>query len=124
MVRRVVSVVRSPPAAMRGADPVLEVNAFAVAEAVDLAVLLVGPAVELALAVTTGPQVLGGVELPPTAHDQDLRGLVESGVAVVVAAGDLRARGIDPTTLQRGIRSVEPDEVAELLRVADAVLAW
>jgi intracellular sulfur oxidation DsrE/DsrF family protein len=125
MARRVVSLVRRPPAALRGADPVLEANAYAVAEAVDLTVVLTGSAVELALAGgEVPPRSVGGVPLPPAAADQDLRGLLESGVDVYVAAEDLERMGIDAQQLVEGVRVTDAAAIARALRDAEAVLAW
>lgn len=124
-MRRVVSLVRGHPVALRGIDPVLEVNVYAVAEAVDLAVVLAGPAVELAI---EGGQVLAGevagVTLEPAAHDQDLRGLLESGVAVYIDHADLDRLGLGPGDLVPGIRVVDAATVADVLRDAESVLAW
>lgn len=111
MPRRVASVVRSAPVGLRGADPALEANVYAIAEEVDLTVVLVGPAVELALA---GPHALGG----------DVAVLLESGVAVYACRPDLDRLGLRADDLVHGVRLAEPDVVAEVLRAADAVLAW
>ncbi|MPZ87317.1 MAG: hypothetical protein GEU81_04410 [Nitriliruptorales bacterium] len=125
MVRRVVSLVRGAPVALRGVDPVLEANAFAVAEAVDLAVVLAGSAVELALeASEIRPGETAGVALPPAAYDQDLRGLLESGVPIYVDGEDLRRLGLAVADLVEGVRVVDGGTVARVLRGADAVLAW
>jgi intracellular sulfur oxidation DsrE/DsrF family protein len=128
VARRVVSLVRSAPLALRGTDPVLEANAYAVAEAVDLAVVLAGPAVELAVAPRRGgprqAPSIGGVTLPALAHDQDLRGLLESGVHVYVVAEHVAALGLESAQLVDGVRIVDMATVAAVLRSADAVLAW
>lgn len=125
MVRRVVSLVRRPPAALHGADPVLEANAYAVAEAVDLTVVLAGPGVELALAGgEVPPRSVGGVPVPPAAADQDLRGLLESGVDVYVAAAGLERLGIGEEDLVEGVRVSDTTTIAEILRDAEAVLSW
>jgi intracellular sulfur oxidation DsrE/DsrF family protein len=105
---RVVSLIRSAPVALRGVDPVLEANAYAVAEAVDLAVVLTGPAIELALAGSEG----------------DLRALLESGVSVYASSHDVGRLGLRPSDLVPGVRIVDGPEVAEVLRAAEAVLAW
>lgn len=125
MVRRVVSVVRGAPVALRGIDPVLEVNAYAVAEALDLAVVLAGPAVELALdGGGVSAAEIAGVALEPTAHHQDLLGLLESGVAVYVDHAELDRLGVGPEDLVEGIRVVDAASIADVLRDAEAVLAW
>lgn len=125
MVARVVSVLRTAPLFLRGVDPVLEANAHAVAEAVDIALVLTGPAVELALASADAPsRSVGGVSLPPAAHDQDLQGLVESGVAVYAAEVDLARLGLLGADLVSGVRLAGPDTIAAVLRDAEAVLCW
>lgn len=105
---RVVSLVRSAPVALRGVDPVLEANAYAVVAAVDLAVVLTGQAIELALA---------GAEA-------DLPALLESGVPVYASAPDLARLGLQPADLVEGVRIADPPAIAEVLRAAEAVLAW
>lgn len=125
MARRVVSILRRGPAALRASDPVLEANAYAVAEDVDLALVLRGAAVELAIAGgETPPTDLAGIALPPAATAQDLRGLVESGVRVYVADADLRRRGLTQTELVAGVEPVGDDDLIGLLGAADAVLNW
>lgn len=125
MARVVVSLVRSAAGAPRGTEPALEANAYAVAEDLDVRVVLAGDAVELALAGgQAGPTEIAGVALPPAATGQDLRALIESGVAVRALSEDLRARGIDPGALVDGVAALEQTELAALLRAADAVLVW
>lgn len=128
MARRVVSLVRSAPLALRGTDPVLEANAYAVAEAVDLTVVLAGPAVELAVAPrrrgAAPPPSIAGVALPHLAHDEDLRGLLESGVHVLVRDTDVHALGLEANDLLVGVRVVDATTVARVLADADAALAW
>jgi intracellular sulfur oxidation DsrE/DsrF family protein len=126
MARRVVSVLRGPcGAAARTSDPALEANAFAVAEDVDLTLVLRGASVELAVAgARPVPVTLAGRSLPPLAASQDLRGLVESGVEVHVCRASLEARGVEPDDLFDGVRVTDADALADLLRAADAVLAW
>lgn len=124
MARRVVSLLRSAPVALRP-DPALEANAYALAEDVDLVVVLQGAAVEHAVAgAAPRPGVLAGIPLSPARCALDLQGLVESGVRVVAAAEDLRARGIAPDELLAGVDTAEPDAVAGALRDADAVVCW
>jgi predicted peroxiredoxin len=119
MVRRVVSLVRSAPAALRGEDPVLEANAYALSEAVDLTLVLAGPAVELALAAESDSDLL---QPPPS--QQDLRGLIESGVRIYADAADLRARGIRSGDLVPGVEVVDAQRLADVLADAEAVLSW
>jgi sulfur relay (sulfurtransferase) DsrF/TusC family protein len=124
MVRTVVSLVRGSGGS-RPLEAALEANAFAVAEDLDVRLVLAGDAVELALAATgVPPAELGGVAVAAPASGQDLRALIESGVAVHALGGDLRERGLAPASLVAGVASLEPEDLAALLRSADAVVAW
>lgn len=125
MARVVVSLVRSAAGAVRGTEPALEANAYAVAEDLDVRLVLAGDAVELALAGgETPPADLAGVALPPAASGQDLRALIESGVAVRALSEDLASRGIEDAALVDGVATLGQTELAALLRDADAVLVW
>ncbi|HEY8339113.1 MAG TPA: DsrE family protein [Egibacteraceae bacterium] len=125
MARRVVSLVRSGPQALRSTEAVLEANAYAVAEDVDLTVVLAGAGVELAIAAgEVRPGTLAGVPLPPAASGQDLRGLLESGVGVLVVDADLQAQGLRREDLVEGVEVVDGAAVADALRTAEAVLTW
>lgn len=125
MVRHVVSVLRGQPSALRPVEPSLEANAYAVAEDVDLAVVLRGAALELALpAAEVRPERLAGVALPASAASQDLRGLVESGVRVIAGAGDLAAAGLVPDDLAAGVEVVDEVTLAAVIRDAEGVLLW
>lgn len=125
MARRVVSLLRSPPGALRATDPALEANAYAVAEDVDLTVVLRGDAVDFALAGGEArPAQIAGVALPPAAGSQDLRGLLESGVRVVAEAAALSARGIDEGDLIAGVSIADDTEVIRILTGAEGVLTW
>ena len=125
MARRIVSLLRSPPGALRTTDPALEANAYAVAEDVDLTVILRGNAVDFALAGGEArPTAIAAVALPPAAGSQDLRGLLESGVRVVAEAAALRARGISASELLTGVAVADDDEVTRILIEAEGVLTW
>lgn len=125
MARRVVSLLRGTSGALLATEPSLEANAYAVAEDVELTVVLRGPAVELAVAGgEVRPGELAGVALPPAASAQDLRGLIESGVEVLVAAEELDRLGLGPTDLVRGVSVRDQPTMAETLRTAHAVLGW
>jgi len=125
MVRRVVSLIRWAPVALRGADPVLEANAYAVAEAVDIVLVLRGVAVELAVAAPAveGPDP-AETGLPQPISDLDLVGLLESGVEVVVAAEDLARVGLTAADLVAGVQVADAPALAAVLRTAEAVLTW
>lgn len=125
MARRVVSLLRSAPGALRATDPALEANAYAVAEDVDLTVVLRGDAVDFALAGGEArPARIAGVALPPAAGSQDLRGLLESGVRVVAEAAALGARGIADGDLIAGVDIADDAEVIRILTDAEGVLTW
>jgi intracellular sulfur oxidation DsrE/DsrF family protein len=125
MARRIASLLRNAPGALRSTDPALEANAYAVAEDVDLTVVLRGNAIEFALAGSEArPSTVAGVALPPAAGSQDLRGLLESGVRVVVDAGALTARGVDHSQLIPGVDVADDDEIATVLADAEGVLTW
>src|SRR3712207_435232 len=120
MARRVVSLLRNAPGALRSTDPALEANAYAVAEDVDLTLVLRGDAVEFALAGSEArPSRLAGVALPPSAGSQDLRGLLESGVRVVVDASALTVRGVGEQQLISGVDLAGDDEIAAVLADAE-----
>lgn len=126
MARRVVSVLRGPcGSAARTSDPAVEANAYAIAEDVDLTIVLRGASVDLAVAGARAvPVELAGQPLPPLAASQDLRGLVESGVDVHACTASLADRGIDPDELLEGVRPSDADALTQLLRDADAVIGW
>lgn len=125
MARRVVSVISGPTQALGTREPVLEANAFAVAEDVDLQLVLRGAGVEMAVAQPSrGPNELAGTPLGAQAPGQDLRALIESGVAVHVDADALTAHGLGVEDLVPGAHPVARDDAHELLRTADAVLTW
>ena len=125
MARRIVSLLRSAPGALRATDPALEANAYAVAEDVDLTVVLRGSAIEFAVRGSeTRPAQVAGVALPPAAGSQDLRGLLESGVRVVAEAAALHARGLDASQLIGGVELADDTEIADVLAAAEGVLTW
>jgi intracellular sulfur oxidation DsrE/DsrF family protein len=125
MARRVVSVVRAVSGSLRATEPVLEANAYAVAEDVDLTLVLRDEAVELAvIAGQVAPGTVAGVGLPPAVAAQELQGLVESGVAIVVDEPSLARFGVERSELADGVEVVDEARVGELLRGAEAVLMW
>lgn len=125
MARRVVSVLQGVAGGLLATEPALEANAYAIAEDVDLAVVLRGPAVELAVAGgEVRPGELAGVALPPAASAQDLRGLVESGVQLLVEDRELARLGVHTDDLVDGVEVRDAAGLAETLRTADAILGW
>jgi sulfur relay (sulfurtransferase) DsrF/TusC family protein len=124
MARTVVSLVRSS-CGSRPLEGAIEANAFAVAEDLDVRLVLAGDAVELALAGAepdTGE--VAGVLIAPVSTGQDLRALIESGVAVHALTDDVRERGLATASLVDGVAPLERTELAALMRSADAVVAW
>jgi predicted peroxiredoxin len=125
MARRVVSILRAPGGSPRSSDPALEANAFAVAEDIDLSLVLRGRGVEIAQSRPDAPgDVLAGQRLPDAADGRDLQGLLESGVAVYVSDACLAERGLVPDDLLAGVRVTSATEITALVRSADAVLTW
>ncbi len=125
MARLVTSVIRTPPAAVSAVDPALEANAYAIAEDVELRLVLRGSGVELALALGQARTVeLAGVVISPPVTGQDVRGLIESGVRVAVLDEDLETRGLTPEDLLAGVEVVDFRALAALLAETDAVLGW
>lgn len=125
MSRRVVSLVRSDPAALRQADPALEVNAYAVSEAVELSVVLAEGAVELAVALADPTHGrVAGVPVSTASAANDLRALLESGIPVLVDQRGLGAAGLAAGDLVDGVELADADRVAAVLRAAEIVLAW
>lgn len=126
MVTRVLSILRSAdPGAPRATDPALDLNAYALAEDVELTLVLKAAGVELALAgAHARAATVAGVEVPaPTAGD-DLRALLESGVTVLAVVEDLAARGLDGGDLLPGVRTVAETEIASAIGEHDVTLTW
>lgn len=126
MVTRVLSILRSAdPGAARPADPVLDLNAYALAEDVELTLVLKVAGVELGLAgVHSRAATVGGLEVPAPAPGDDLRALLASGVRVVAVEEDLIARGIEAADLLDGIEVLAEVELGSLLVGNDVELTW
>jgi predicted peroxiredoxin len=125
MARRVVSIVSGTPAVISPVDPVLEANVYAVAEDVDLSVVLRGAAIEYAEKATpAAPARLAGRPLPNNRCARDLRGLLESGVPVYVDADSAADQGLHADDLVDGVSLAGIERLATLFRTADAVLHW
>lgn len=125
MARRVVSIMSGAPAAISPADPVLEANVYAVAEEVDLVVLLRGAAVDYAARVSpVPPNQLAGCAMPDARCARDLRGLLESGIAVYVDAASASRAGLAEGDLVDGVALADDALRFRLLTTADAVLHW
>lgn len=124
MVTTVLSLLRGADAgAARADDPALDVNAFAVANDVDLTLVLTDRAVELALAAAdsrTG--AIAGCDVPNAHPEVDLTALVGSGVRVYAVAEDLELRGLGPADLLDGVDTIDRAGVAGLLLRHDVTL--
>ena len=124
-MRSVVSVITGGQDALSSTDPAVAANVYAVAEDVELTVVLRGAGVEFA--VDTGPVPpleLAGSRWPGSGGAVDLRGLVESGIVVRASVDDLAAGGLSGDDLIDGVEPIDRGELRELLRSAEAVLRW
>lgn len=125
MPTRVLTILRgADPGAARTHDPALDVTAFAVAEDVELTLLLRGLGVEHAVrGATTHAVRVAGREVPSATPGADIAALVASGVRVLAADEDLRARGIRPDDLLDGVEPVDEPTVAHLVLSNDVTLS-
>ncbi|MBW3656996.1 MAG: hypothetical protein KY457_00010 [Actinobacteria bacterium] len=125
MPTRVLSLLRGADAgAARAADPALDLNAYAVAEDVELTLVLKDAGVELGLQrATARPGSVAGVEVPVSEPATDLLALLGSGVTVLAVTEDLTARGLDPGALLPGIDLVAEQELSALISTSDVTLA-
>lgn len=124
MITRVLSLVRRADAgAARAADPALDLNAYAVAEDVELTLVLQDRGVELALeSASCHPGDLAGIEVPAAVPATDLRALLGSGVRVLAISTDLAARGLAVEDLVAGVAVIEPESLADMLMEHDVTL--
>lgn len=124
MVTRVLSLLRGADAgAARSADPALDANAFAVAEDVELVLVLKDQGVELGVAGTSPtPEEVAGVSLPAASPAGDLTALLASGVRVCALDSDLAARGLRQGDLVDGIDIIDERSLAELMVETDVTL--
>lgn len=118
------SIVRGADAgAARSADPALDTNTYAIADEIELTLVLKDRGVELGLAGACCDQgMLGGLAIPVAEPGVDLRALIASEVRVYAVAEDLAARGIDPSSLVAGIDPLSEAELAHLLIQHDVTL--
>jgi intracellular sulfur oxidation DsrE/DsrF family protein len=125
-VTRVLSIIRrADPGAPRTADPVLDLNAYALAEDVELTLVLKAAGVDLAVAgAHVRPARIGGLGVPATAAEDDLRALLASGVTVLAVEEDLTARGLGPKDLLGGVEIIPEGELAGAVRDHDVTLTW
>lgn len=121
---RVLSIVRGAEAgAPRAVDPALDATTFALADDLDVTVVLKDRGVELALDRTCCEHTsVWGVAVPAAQPAVDLRGLLASGVVVRVVREDLEVRGIEPDALIPGVVLLDEAELAALLLAHDVTL--
>lgn len=121
---RVLSILRGADAgAARDADPALDANAYAVADEIELTLVLKDRGVELGLdEVCCDQGMLGGLAIPVAEPGIDLRALLGSGVRVCAVSEDLSARGIEPSELVAGIEPVTEAELSRLILHQDVTL--
>ncbi len=121
---RVLSIVRGADAgAARPVDPALDATSFAIADEIDLTVVLKDRGVELGIdRVCCEGTTLSGLAVPAAEPGLDLRGLIASGVRVHAVREDLAARGIEPTALVAGIEPVAEAKLAALILAHDVTL--
>lgn len=121
---RVLSIVRgADPGAPRVADPALEATSFALADDVDVTVLLKAQGVELAVDGACCQAVrLRGVEVPVAEPWLDLRGMIASGVRVLAVLEDVEARGLAHGMLLAGVGLIAEAELAGLILAHDWTL--
>lgn len=121
---RVLSIVRGADAgAARPVDPALDATSFAIADEIDLTVVLKDRGVELGVdRVCCDRATLSGLAVPAAEPGVDLRGLIASGVRVHAVREDLDARGIEPAALVAGIEPLAEAELAALIVAHDVTL--
>lgn len=124
MPTRVLSLLRGADAgAARAADPALDLNAYAVAEDVELTLVLKDAAVELGLQkASSHPGTVAGIDVPAANPADDLLALLGSGVRVLAVTEDLAQRGLDPADLLPGIDVVDEPALAQLVGDHDVTL--
>lgn len=122
--RRVLSIVRGADAgAPRAVDPALEATSFAVADDVDVTLVLKSRGVELALDdVCCESARVTGLDVPVAEPGLDLRGLLASGVRVLAVSEDLALRGIDVEALVPGVEPLTEADLAALILDHDVTL--
>lgn len=122
---RVLSIIRGADAgAARANDPALDLNAYAVAEDIELTLVLKDHGVELGLAAAScHPEAIAGVDVPAAVPSTDLQALLGSGVRVLAVGRDLDARGLSAEELLDGVSVVDEAGLAALLRSSHVTLS-
>lgn len=125
MVTRVLSIVRGADAgAARPTDPALDLNAYAVAEDIDLTLVLKDHGVELGLANSAcSTEVIAGLDVPAAVPATDLRALLDSGVRVLAVDRDLQARGLGADDLLEGVEVLDEAGLAGLVAAHHVTLS-
>jgi len=121
---RVLSILRGADAgAARDADPALDANAYAVADEIELTLVLKDRGVELGLdGACCDQNMLGGLAIPVAEPGIDLRALIRSEERFSRNAENLAARGIDPAALVDGIEPVSEADLSLLILEHDVTL--
>ncbi len=122
---RVLSIIRGADAgSARTADPALDVNAYAVADDVELTLVLKDRGVELGeIGGRIHPVHIAGVAVPAATPSDDLLALIGSGVRVLAVREDVAQRGLHQDQLVAGIRLVDEAALAQLVLDHDVVLS-
>lgn len=124
MPKRVLSLLRGADAgSARLRDPALDLNAYAVAEDVELTLVLKDRGVELALRDSHAqPRAIAGHDVPCATPAADVRALLASGVNVLALEDDLGTRGLTVADLVEGVEVVAGADLARLLIEHDVTL--
>ncbi len=122
---RVLSLLRGADAgSARVADPALDVNAYAVADDVELTLVLKDRGADLAIRGSRiHPVDVAGVPVPAATPTDDLLALIGSGVRVVAVREDLRRRGLDESDLVAGVGVIDEADLAALVVEHDVTLS-
>lgn len=92
----------------------------------ELTVLLRGNAVNYVVSGQEAPELIfGNWKQTHSAHiDEDIAALLNKGVAVHVAEDDLNARGISLSELIPGVKTVNREEILDLIEAYDRIWHW
>jgi predicted peroxiredoxin len=124
MPTRVLSLLRGADAgSARHRDPALDLNAYAVAEDVELTLVLKDRAVELALGESHAhPSAIAGHDVPCATPAADVQALLASGVRILAVDADLTDRGLAVGDLVDGVEVIAGADLARLLVDHDVTL--
>jgi sulfur relay (sulfurtransferase) DsrF/TusC family protein len=128
MPRRILNIIESAyRATIEEQDDTIIWLSYMLREAgAEIRVLLRGNAVNYAVAGQDSSGLTFGArrQTQPPHLDSDLLKLLGNGVPVLAVAEDLTERGIEPTDLVAGIKTVARDGLAKLLDSHDLVWHW